>query len=138
MKRIDYFWPRVAVLISSLVFFSQVLVEAFGAMKEGFEWVLAASAIAFALSCASSVFALIWNALSQNVEEHTQNSEMPPTLTAKTPGLVLSPQTPKPVGCWVLYAQSTRHIQFIMYHKPTRLQIWLTELMLGWKWRDSL
>jgi hypothetical protein len=44
---------------------------------------------------------------------------------------------PKPVGYWVLYAQATPTISFSMYHKPTRLQIWFTELLLGWKWRDA-
>ena len=46
-------------------------------------------------------------------------------------------QPPKPVGYWVLYAQATPTVSFSMYHKPTRLQIWFTERLLGWKWRDA-
>ena len=46
-------------------------------------------------------------------------------------------QPPKPIGCWVLYAQATPTVSFSMYHKPTRLQIWFTERLLGWKWRDA-
>jgi hypothetical protein len=46
-------------------------------------------------------------------------------------------QPPKPVGYWVLYGQGSPYTQFSMYHKPTRLQIWFTEQLLGWKWRDA-
>ena len=46
-------------------------------------------------------------------------------------------QPPKPVGYWVLYAQASPYTQFAMYHRPTRLQIWFTERLLGWKWRDA-
>jgi hypothetical protein len=42
----------------------------------------------------------------------------------------------KPVGSWVLYAEATPCNQFSMYHKPTRIQIWFTEKLLGWKWKD--
>ena len=44
---------------------------------------------------------------------------------------------PKPVGYWVLCAQATPTISFSIYRKPTRLQIWFTEQLMGWKWRDA-
>ena len=46
-------------------------------------------------------------------------------------------QPPKPVGYWVLYAEATQNFSFSMHHKPTRLQIWFTERLLGWKWKDA-
>ena len=51
MKRIDYFWPRAALQISGIVLLTQVLVEFICVRKEGFDWVLPACALAFALSC---------------------------------------------------------------------------------------
>jgi hypothetical protein len=47
-------------------------------------------------------------------------------------------ESPKPVGYWVLYPQAMKNIQFHIYHKPTRLQIWFTERLLGWKWEDAV
>jgi hypothetical protein len=49
----------------------------------------------------------------------------------------INAQPPKPVGYWVLYPHSTPHTLFSMYRKPMRLQIWFTEILLGWKWRDA-
>lgn len=46
-------------------------------------------------------------------------------------------QPSKPVGYWVLSALTTQAISFSMYRKPTRLQIWFTEQLLGWKWKDA-
>ena len=63
MKRIDYFWPRTAFQISGIVLGTQVLTEAISTRREGFEWVFLACSIAFALSCAWSLFAVVWNAI---------------------------------------------------------------------------
>ena len=57
------------------------------------------------------------------------------TYTNEQTYTIIQPQ--KPIGCWVLYPHSTPHTSFSMYHKPTRLQIWFTERLLGWKWRDA-
>ena len=46
-------------------------------------------------------------------------------------------EPPKIVGYWVLYPQGVMKTMFGMYHKPKRLQIWFTEKLLGWKWRDA-
>ena len=46
-------------------------------------------------------------------------------------------QYPQPVGYWVLYPQVAPTTMFSMYHKPRRLQIWFTEKLLGWKWKDA-
>jgi hypothetical protein len=45
--------------------------------------------------------------------------------------------TPKPVGRWILYPQTTPYITFAVYHKPTDEQIKNTEELLGWKWEDA-
>jgi hypothetical protein len=44
---------------------------------------------------------------------------------------------PKPVGHWVLYAESSQHLSFSMYHKPNRIQRWFTNKLLGWTWKDA-
>lgn len=44
---------------------------------------------------------------------------------------------PKPVGGWILYDGATPHTMFSMYKKPFRIQIWFTEKLLGWKWKDA-
>jgi hypothetical protein len=46
-------------------------------------------------------------------------------------------KTPKPVGRWILYPQTTPYITFAVYHKPTDEQIKNTEQLLGWKWEDA-
>jgi len=43
---------------------------------------------------------------------------------------------PKPVGYWVL-GQDRYHTMFPMYEKPTDYQIYNTEQLLGWKWKDA-
>ena len=59
MKRIDYFWPRAALQISGIVLLTQVLVEFICVRKEGFDWVLPACALAFALSCTWVMTAIV-------------------------------------------------------------------------------
>ena len=44
---------------------------------------------------------------------------------------------PKPIGCWVMYAQAMPQTKFGMYYKPTDEQIKNTEQLLGWKWEDA-
>jgi hypothetical protein len=46
-------------------------------------------------------------------------------------------EPPKPVGYWILYAQATPHISFSMYHKPSWVQRWFTNKLLGWTWKDA-
>lgn len=46
-------------------------------------------------------------------------------------------EPPKPVGYWILYAQATPHISFSIYHKPSWLQRWFTNKLLGWTWKDA-
>jgi len=46
-------------------------------------------------------------------------------------------QPPKPVGRWILYAETGAHISFGMYHKPSWMQRWFTSKLLGWTWRDE-
>jgi hypothetical protein len=47
------------------------------------------------------------------------------------------PEPPKPVGYWILYAQTCPHMSFAMYHKPSVVQIWFTTKLLGWAWKDA-
>jgi hypothetical protein len=46
-------------------------------------------------------------------------------------------EPPKPVGYWVLYAEAPCNITFGMYHKPSWIQRWFTNKLLGWTWRDA-
>jgi hypothetical protein len=46
-------------------------------------------------------------------------------------------EPPKPVGHWVLYAEAPYTTSFAMYHKPSRIQRWFTNKLLGWTWRDA-
>ena len=43
---------------------------------------------------------------------------------------------PKPVGYWILDPGACC-TKFAQYKKHTRLQIWFTEKLLGWKWEDA-
>jgi hypothetical protein len=43
---------------------------------------------------------------------------------------------PKPVGYWIL-DPGVFSTKFAQYKKHTRLQIWFTEKLLGWKWEDA-
>jgi hypothetical protein len=61
MKRIDYFWPRAALQITGIVFLTQVIVETIAERKPGFEWVLPACGLAFALAILWTTFAIVWN-----------------------------------------------------------------------------
>jgi hypothetical protein len=61
MKRIDYYWSRAALHVTSIVFASQFVVESFGMRKVGYEWVLPVCGILFAASVVWAVFAVIWN-----------------------------------------------------------------------------
>jgi hypothetical protein len=47
------------------------------------------------------------------------------------------PEPPKPVGYWILYAQATPRISFTIYHKPSWIQRWFTNKLLGWTWKDA-
>jgi len=53
-----------------------------------------------------------------------------------TTGYTIS-QHPEPVGYWMLHPQGSNGVRFYMNHKPSRLHIWFTEQLLGWKWRDA-
>lgn len=44
---------------------------------------------------------------------------------------------PKPVGWWVLGHGGYGTTQFAIYVKPTDDQIYNTEQLLGWKWKDA-
>jgi len=46
-------------------------------------------------------------------------------------------QPPKPLGYWVLYAEKNWGTTFPMYHKPSWIQRWFTNKLLGWTWRDE-
>jgi len=46
-------------------------------------------------------------------------------------------EPPKPVGYWILYAQANPQTRFAMYHKPSRIQRWFTNKLLGWTWKDA-
>ncbi len=67
MKRIDYFWPRAAVQITGIVFFTQVILEISGLAqrKTGLEWVLPVCAGLFAASVAWTLYAIIKNAVEK-------------------------------------------------------------------------
>lgn len=60
-----------------------------------------------------------------------------------TSGIISNPAScklwnpPKPVGYWLLYAETHPYTSFPMYHKPTPEQIENTEKLLGWTWRDA-
>lgn len=56
--------------------------------------------------------------------------------TSSSGGYVL-PEPPKPVGYWILYVQPNPHISFSVYDKPSVVQIWFTNKLLGWTWRDA-
>lgn len=43
----------------------------------------------------------------------------------------------KPVGYWILYAEATSQTNFGMYHKPSWVQRWFTNKLLGWTWKDA-
>lgn len=63
MKRIDYFWPRATMEITSILFVSQALVECIGIRKTGYEWVFPLCAILFIASFIWVLFAIVWNAI---------------------------------------------------------------------------
>lgn len=63
MKRVGYFIPRVGVQITGIVFMTQVVTEVIATRKQGFEWVLPASAIAFGLAVAAGVACVVWNSV---------------------------------------------------------------------------
>jgi hypothetical protein len=46
-------------------------------------------------------------------------------------------EPPKPVGHWVLYAEASYTTSFAMYHKPSWIQRWFTNKLLGWTWKDA-
>jgi len=46
-------------------------------------------------------------------------------------------EPPKPVGYWILYAEGSADIQFTMRYKPSWLQRWFTNKLLGWTWKDA-
>ena len=46
-------------------------------------------------------------------------------------------KSPKPLGYCILYAQATPHIRFTMLYKPSWLQRWFTNKLLGWTWKDE-
>ena len=63
MKRIDYFWPRAAVKVTAIVFFSQLLIEVIANRKQGFEWVLPVCGALFAAAVAWTLYAVVMNAI---------------------------------------------------------------------------
>ncbi len=63
MKRIDYFWPRVAMQITGIPLLVELIQEVVGNRKPGFEWVLQALALAFVVACGWCVYAVVRNAI---------------------------------------------------------------------------
>lgn len=65
MNRVDYYWARTLLQITSIVFFPQLILEASGILtrKPGFEWVIYACAIAFLASLIYAVALVVINAL---------------------------------------------------------------------------
>jgi len=63
MKRIDYFWHRAALQITSIVFFSQLLVEMISTRKPGFEWVLPVCGAAFGIAIVWTICTMIINVI---------------------------------------------------------------------------
>jgi hypothetical protein len=63
MKRIDYFWPKAAFQITSIVFVTQLIAEVIATRKANYEWVLPLCAVLFALSVTWILFAVVWNAI---------------------------------------------------------------------------
>ncbi len=63
MKRIDYFWPRAATQVTGIIFLVQLLTEAIGNRKQGFEWVLPVSGAFFVATVAWTLCAVVINAI---------------------------------------------------------------------------
>ena len=62
MKKIDYFFPRAAVIITWMMFVSECATEMLGTRKPGYEWVFTASACAFAGSMTWAIGCIVLNA----------------------------------------------------------------------------
>ena len=62
MKKIDYFFPRSAVIITGIPFVSICISEMLGTLEPGHEWVLTAWAGAFAASVLWAIGCIVWNA----------------------------------------------------------------------------
>jgi len=63
MKRIDYFWPKTTVQITTIIFVVQLLTELVGNRKQGYEWVLPMCGIVWFLSCIWVFYAVVINAI---------------------------------------------------------------------------
>jgi len=63
MKKIDYFFPRSAVIITGIPFVSICSSEMLGTLKPGYEWALTAWACAFAASLLWAIGCIVLNAL---------------------------------------------------------------------------
>ena len=63
MKRIDYFLPKVATQTTGIIFLVQLLTEAIGNRKQGFEWVLPVSGALFVIAVAWTLYAVVMNAI---------------------------------------------------------------------------
>lgn len=63
MKRLSYYPPRAAVIITGIVLISQIVVEMGGPVsrKPEFWWVIYACAGAFVLSALYAIAAVVWN-----------------------------------------------------------------------------
>ena len=62
MKKIDYFFPRSAVVITGVAFVSLCISEMLGALEPGYEWVFIASGCAFAGSMTWAIGCIVLNA----------------------------------------------------------------------------
>ena len=62
MKKIDYFVPRRAVVITGIAFVSLCIFEMLGTREPGYEWVFTASTCAFAASVLWAIGCIVWNA----------------------------------------------------------------------------
>lgn len=64
MKRIDYFWARMLVQITGIVFVTQLVIEVLGiaARKPGMEWVVPVCAAAFFASLLYAAAVVVINA----------------------------------------------------------------------------
>jgi len=63
MKRIDYFWPKTTVQITTIIFVVQLLTELVGNRKQGYEWVLPVSGAFFVAAVAWTLCAVVINAI---------------------------------------------------------------------------
>lgn len=65
IKRIDYFFPRAAVQIFGILFFTQLITDFIATRKAGYEWVIYICGIAFLLSLVWSLTVIFLNSVNR-------------------------------------------------------------------------